>query len=127
ALSAATLPLLRSPGVDHAVALVLSLVAIAVGAVTYLLPWHRWHPRATLALVPIALAFISAGNYYGSAQPYAYSLFFVVAFVWVGLTQPRWTSLVLIVPAAAAYATPLLLHPSRIAGGATAVLLVVPV
>lgn len=126
-ISAATLPLPQPAGVDPVVILALSGLAVAVGGVAFFMPWHRLHPRANLALLPVAFALVAAGNHYGNAQPYTYSIFFVVAFVWMGLTQPRWTSLWFLPLATAAFVTPIVLDPTRFDAGLTASALVMPI
>lgn len=126
-LSAATLPLPQPAGVDREIVLALSGLAVLVGGIALLSPWHRWPAWTSLVLLPIAFALVAAGNHYGNAQPYTYSIFFIVAFVWVGLTQPRWTSLWFIPLATAAFAAPIVLRPSRFDVGLSAVALVIPV
>ena len=126
ALSAATLPLPQPAGTDRDAVLLVSVTAIAFGFLALVVPWSDAHPRASLVLLPIAFGLISAGNYLGNAQPYTYSVFFIVAFVWVGLGHPRCTSLPFLIPASVAYAVPILLRPD--AGPAVASLfLVMPV
>src|SRR5437870_2249125 len=79
AFSAATLLLPQVAGNHRLILLTISGLAVAVGGAAYALPWHRWNPRASLVLPPVALGLISAGNYYANAQPYTYSVFFIVA------------------------------------------------
>src|SRR5438309_6434201 len=93
ALSAAVLPLPQLPDVHKSAVLVLAGLTIVIGGIAYLLPWERWSRRSTLALLPVAFVVLALGNYYGSARSYSYSVFFIVAFVWIGITHPRWTSL----------------------------------
>jgi diguanylate cyclase (GGDEF)-like protein len=126
-LSAATLPLPQSPGTDKDMVLLVSLLAVAIGGLAFVAPWERLHPRASLVLLPIAFAIISAGNYLGNAQPYTYSVFFIVAFVWLGLGHPRWTSLPFLLPAAIAYALPFVLRGESTGAAGASVLLVIPV
>ncbi len=87
-------------------------VALGIGA--YLLPWHRWAPRAALPLPIVAFAMMAAGNAYGGVRPFGYAVFFVVVFVWVGMTQPPRTSYWLTPIAAAAYLYPTFVqaHPA---------------
>lgn len=127
ALSAATLPLPQPDGIDRDVVLMLSGLAVLMGGIAFLTPWQRLHPRASLVLLPIAFALVAAGNLYGNAQPYTYSIFFIVAFVWLGLAQPRWTSLWFLPLATAAFVTPIVLKPTPIDVGLSAVALVMPV
>ena len=126
-LSAATLPLPQAESSDRSVVLLLSAVAVLLGAITYFAPWQRWHPRVSLVLLPIAFALISAGNYFGNAQPYTYSVYFIVAFVWLGLSHPRWTSIWFLAPAVLAYVVPFLFRPGSSRSALASVVLVVPV
>jgi diguanylate cyclase (GGDEF)-like protein len=48
-------------------------------------------------------------NYFGGVDPYRYCLFFMVAYVWIGLSQPRWTSLRVAPITVIAYLAPLLI------------------
>ncbi|MEY2479051.1 MAG: hypothetical protein QOG87_4366 [Actinomycetota bacterium] len=83
------------------------LIAVVGGVVTWLLPWHRWSGRALLVPATGALVLIWSGNAFGDPDPYTYSIYFVVLFAWLGLSQPRGTALLVAVPAAVAYVTPL--------------------
>ena len=93
---------------------VVGLAAIAVSPSGWLLPWERWGPSRSLAYFPLCLALLVLNAYYGSTPPQIYGIWFVVAFVWVGLHHPPRTALSLGVPAAVAYVLPLVLvaHPS---------------
>lgn len=117
AVSAATLPLPQPETINRTTVLIVSFVAVCVGLFAFFAPWQQWHPRATLVLLPPAFALITIGNYWGGAEPYTYSIFFVVAFAWIGLAHPRWTSLWFVPMAAAAYVIPLALQslPDRAA------------
>lgn len=76
---------------DRPAVLVTGMVAIAVGAVVWHLPWDRWHPLSTLVLVPVAFTVIAAFNR-SVADPWLYDTFFLVAFVWVGLAHRMGTA-----------------------------------
>lgn len=102
-------------------------LVVLVGTLAWFAPWDRWPHAATLALVPLALAFIAAGRVLGPLQPYTYGLFFLVVFVWVGVTQPRWTSLKVAPLAAIAYVVPILVRPEADPYGAASALVSVPV
>ena len=67
-------------------------------------PLAAW---ASLVLVPPAFALIAFGNIVRGRRPAAYGVFFVVAFVWIGLAHRSWTSLAMAPFAAAAFAVPL--------------------
>lgn len=82
--------------------------AMATGAVAWFCPWERWPRLATFWPVPVALALIATGATFGGLDPHAYGAFFTLIFTWLGMTQPRWTSLRFAVPAAVFYAIPFL-------------------
>jgi diguanylate cyclase (GGDEF)-like protein len=98
------------PSGDQAQGLwILNLVALVFGLVISRLPWGRWDRRATLALVPAALALIVAGRWYDpTGVGSLYALWFVVVFGWVGSWHPARTSLLLAPLGAAAYVLPFL-------------------
>ena len=103
-------PLLPSPEGLHGGAIaVLAATSIVLGAVVLRLPWSRWSPVAAQWLMVPALALIAVHNHLGGVDPYRYAVFFFVAFMWLGLTQPRWSSLRWAAPMAIAYAVPLAL------------------
>ena len=54
-------------------------------------PWDAWPRVTSLILVPPAFALIALGNLYGGRE-HTYGVFFVVAFVWIGLAHGPWTS-----------------------------------
>jgi diguanylate cyclase (GGDEF)-like protein/PAS domain S-box-containing protein len=77
--------------VERSVVLAIGLLAVAVGAVVWHLPWHRWDERWTLVLVPVALGVIAAFNR-AVDDPWLHALFFLVAFMWIGLVHRPGTS-----------------------------------
>jgi diguanylate cyclase (GGDEF)-like protein len=113
--------------VDMTVLIGLGLVCIIVGLTTWLLPWHRWSPRATIVLAPTACALIAAGDRYGSSAPYTYAIWYVVVFMWVGLSHPRRTALWLAPSTAVFYVAPLIGRTSAAAGGIESVAVAVSV
>jgi diguanylate cyclase (GGDEF)-like protein/PAS domain S-box-containing protein len=103
-------PLLPSPdGLRGGAVAVIGTTAVVAGLVLLRLPWHRWSPSLPQVLLVPALALIGAHNHFGGIDPYRYAVFFVIAFMWLGLTQPRWASLRWVVPLAVAYGVPLAL------------------
>jgi signal transduction histidine kinase len=106
-LGLVTLPL-PAPGLNRVATATVCAVALAAGVVVWLAPWRAWPRRASLGIVPPALALIALANSFGGSDPHAYGVFFVVVFVWIGLAQPPGTSLVMAPLAAAAYLLPLL-------------------
>jgi diguanylate cyclase (GGDEF)-like protein/PAS domain S-box-containing protein len=84
-----------------------SLTAIAIGLVSWFLPWERWRLRASLALVPIAFVLIAFGNHFAAAEPFRYAIYFIVAFTWIGFSHRRGTSLAFAPLFVVAYLVPL--------------------
>jgi diguanylate cyclase (GGDEF)-like protein len=123
-LSIVTVYLPGTRNADRTVVTVIGIIAIVIGALVRSLPWGRWPHSATLGLVAIALALIAVGNRWGSVTPYTYAIYFVVLFCWVGLSQPRMTSLRLALPAGVAYLAPIATTPHP---AATTISSVVPV
>jgi len=126
-LSAFTLPLPQVDGSHRPTVLLISVAAVVIGVAAWFVPWHRWPARTSLLLLPVAFALISAGNYYANAQPYTYSVFFIVTFVWVGLSHNRWTSIPFLLPAAVCYTLPFALRGQATGSATASVLLVIPV
>ena len=91
------------------------IVAVALGAVAYQLPWPRWHPRLSLVLGLAGFALIAVSNQFGGVSAYSYAVYFVLVFVWVGVAHPPRTSWLLAPAAAVAYVLPFVLKP-EIAG-----------
>jgi putative nucleotidyltransferase with HDIG domain/PAS domain S-box-containing protein len=84
------------------------VVCIVVGALAWRLPWARWSSRATLWLIPVALACIACGNVTGGRNPWDWSPFFLLLFVWIGICQKPWTSVRVLPLFVVAYGAPLL-------------------
>jgi signal transduction histidine kinase len=111
-----TLPL-PAPGAQRAALGLVAGAAAAVGVVVWIAPWDRWPRRAGLVIIPPALALIALRNTFGGSDLHTYSIFFVVAFVWLGLAQPPRASLLMAPLAATAYILPLLAMPGDIEAG----------
>lgn len=126
-LSAAVLPLPQLPGINRGAVLIIAGFAVVAGGFAYLAPWDRLGKRATLVLLPLAFFIIALGNYFGSARSYSYSVYFIVAFVWLGISHPRWTSLWFTPLAAVAYVAPILLRGDNSAADASAAAITIPV
>ena len=103
--------LLPAPDGAHRTGLALvGVAAVVAGIVFWFLPWERWGRNANLFVeLPVAFSLVTAHNWLTDADGYRYGLFFLVMFVWLGLTHPGGYSLrfspILIV----AYSAPLLL------------------
>ena len=125
-LGLVTLPL-PAPGLNRVATAAVCAVALAAGVAVWLAPWGAWPRRASLVIVPPALALIALANSFGGSDPHAYSVFFMVAFVWVGLAQPPGTSLVVAPLAAAAYTLPLLWLAGSTGAGLASAATTIPV
>ncbi len=118
---------LPAPGLDVAATAAVNAVALALGIAIWFAPWDRWPRRVSLALVPPAFALIAMGNVFSGADLYTYGVFFVVAFVWIGMAQPPRTSAALAPLAAAAYILPLFFLPGSLGPGLTSAAITIPV
>jgi signal transduction histidine kinase len=125
-LGLVTLPL-PAPGSDAAVTAGIYAVALALGIAIWLAPWDRWPRAASLAIVPPAFALIALGNAFGGEDLHTYGVFFVVAFVWVGMAHPSGTSAALAPLAAAAYVVPLFFLPGSVGAGLASAAITIPV
>jgi PAS domain S-box-containing protein len=81
---------------------------LLIAALLRFLPWERWDVRMLLATVPVAFVMIGLFNLAGATTPYSFSLFFILIFIWVGLSLPPRTALLLAPLTAVAYVVPLL-------------------
>jgi signal transduction histidine kinase len=125
-LGLVTLPL-PAPGSDKAATAAVYAVALALGIAVWFAPWERWPRRASLAVVPPALALIAVGNAVGGEDLHTYGVFFVVAFVWIGMAQPSRTSAALAPLATAAYVLPLFFLPGGVGAGLASAAVTIPV
>ena len=115
-LGLVTLPL-PAPTSNRLAGMLVSVVALAAGIAAWFVPWGRLPRRASLWLVPPGFAMIAVANVFGGSDLSTYGVFFVVAFVWIGVAQRPRTSLAIAPLAAAAYILPLAWMPSGIAAG----------
>jgi diguanylate cyclase (GGDEF)-like protein/PAS domain S-box-containing protein len=107
ALVATVIPFIATgPHTDRRAIVAVGLVAVAVGAVVWMLPWDRWSQRSTLILVPVAFLMIALFNR-AAYDPWSYNVFFLVSFVWVGLAHRQGTALLSSPLLVAAYLIPL--------------------
>ncbi|HXJ63725.1 MAG TPA: ATP-binding protein [Actinomycetota bacterium] len=121
-------PLPGPSDVNRAGELVVGASAIVVGAVVWRIHWERHDLRWQLLLIAPALALIALGNYFGGSNPpYAYGVFFVVVFMWIGLTFPRWTSVFVSPAALVAYIIPILYLPGNVGYGISTAAITIPV
>ena len=87
--------------------------ALLVGVATWYAPWERWHFRALLVPVVLALALVAVANTYGGVSDLSYAVYFVLVFTFVGVAQPPRTALWLVPVAVLAYLLPELLGRGR--------------
>ncbi len=80
-------------GFDGVGVAMVGIAAMATGLVAFFLPWNRWSLKASLWGMPIAMTLISIHNVAGGSDPYRYGLFYLVAFVWLGMFQRQGTAL----------------------------------
>ncbi len=84
--------------------------SVLIGVACWLLPWQRWPRSRTLWLAPIGLLLLGSAAQFGGFNTFTFGAYFIVVFVWIGMTQPRHTSLWFIPPAAVAYLVPMWFH-----------------
>ena len=89
-------------------------VAVVAGVVFWFLPWERWGRSANLWIeLPVAFSLVTAHNWLTGADGYRFGLFFLVMFVWLGLTHPAGYSLRFSPLLVVAYAAPLVVGPDH--------------
>ena len=118
------------PGAAHLDKGVLNAIgaaAMVFGALTFALPWDRWPERASLAVFPFALALIVLGNLFGGVGPYSYAVYFVLLFMWVGVSQSPKTAFAVMPVAVAAYILPGLVREELPAGSVSSVTVAIPI
>jgi diguanylate cyclase (GGDEF)-like protein/PAS domain S-box-containing protein len=121
-LTSVVVPLGR--GANRPGVFAIGVLAMTFGAGVWHAPWERWNRNATLVLVPAACTAIAGFNTF-ARDPWLYSPFFLVAFVWIGLAHPRGTVVMASPMLVAAYLAPLLNRND--AAGAASLLIVGPV
>ena len=119
--------LLPAPGADKSAVAAVYATAVVIGIMVWLAPWERWPRPASLAVLPPAFALIALRNAYGGQNLQLYGVFFVVAFVWIGMAHPPRTSTAMAPLAAAAYILPLSILPGGIEAGLPSAALTIPV
>jgi two-component system, OmpR family, sensor kinase len=120
-----TLPL-PAPGANTAAMAAVFTAALITGIAIWLAPWDRWPRPASLCILPPAFALIALGNVFDGADVHTYSVFFVVAFVWIGMAHPQRTSAAMVPLAAAAYILPLLAMPGNFWAGLSTTGIAIP-
>jgi diguanylate cyclase (GGDEF)-like protein len=101
--------LLPSPGgMSRTVLAAVGLFGMLIGAVAWYAPWERWPMWATLVLVPLALALLASSVLLGNYNRSTYAIYYLITFVWIGVSHRRRTALMFAPLAAAAYLLPLM-------------------
>ncbi|MGH9017096.1 MAG: putative bifunctional diguanylate cyclase/phosphodiesterase [Acidimicrobiales bacterium] len=88
--------------------LITGVGAVACGTVIWKLPWQRWGRTSTLWVVPLAFAVIALDNRFMGGDGFVYAVFYLVAFVWIGLAHPPGTALRFLPLLAVSYLVPLI-------------------
>src|SRR5215469_509001 len=118
---------LPAPGADKPAVAAVYATAVGIGIAVWLAPWERWPRPASLAVLPPAFDLIALRNAYGGQELQLYGVFFVVAFVWIGMAHPPRTSAAMAPLAVAAYIVPLSVMPGGIGAGLPSAALTIPV
>ena len=95
-------------GASRSGLVVVGVVAMLGGLLWWVLPWSRWPRWASVVVIPPALVLIDFHNIFTGREGFLYGLFFMVAFMWLGLAQPPGWSLRLSPLLVLAYLLPLL-------------------
>jgi diguanylate cyclase (GGDEF)-like protein len=114
-------------GQGRALAVELDALNFAIGVGAQLVPWHRWHPRATLLLPALALANLSVNISNNLLPVSTYGVWLVLVFVWIGQWQPARTAFAMGPLAAIAYALPFAFGTPATATAVGSVAISVPV
>jgi len=109
-------------------ALLVGGVTLVAGIASWWTPWQRLPRSTVLWMVPFGLFTVDLAYVYAVRNGFNFGVTFVVVFVLVGLTQPRWTSVKLTPLLVAAYIVPLLLTGGHLAAsGLGSAVFVIPV
>jgi len=86
----------------------LGVLDLGIAALLWWLPWERWYRRALWVAIPVAFIVIGLFEVIGAQTSYTYPIFFILVFIWVGLSMPPRSSLLLTPLTVVAYIVPLL-------------------
>jgi diguanylate cyclase (GGDEF)-like protein len=101
--------LLPSPaGANHAGQIAVGVIGVAIGVASWFAPWDRWPRRTTLVIAPPAFALFAAAVLLGSYNASTNALYYMLVFVWIGVSHRRGTALMFAPIAAVAYLVPLM-------------------
>ena len=88
--------------------LAVAVADFAVAAAAYLVPWHRMHRRASVAIALAGLVVLAVATYAFGGAATGTGPFFVLLFAWLGLHHPPWVAVALLPLTTSAYVLPLL-------------------
>jgi diguanylate cyclase (GGDEF)-like protein/PAS domain S-box-containing protein len=108
-VTASSLLLPASANVDRVGVLSIAVIALVIGVIAWFLPWPYLPRKSMLRVVLVAFLLIGLHNYFSGADPYRYSIFFLVLFAWLGIAQPRGTALWFVPLLIVTYLAPMLL------------------
>jgi diguanylate cyclase (GGDEF)-like protein len=103
-----TILLPTPPGFRTGAVAAVAAAALLIGVVAQRLPWDRIPDLGRLAMGPGSFALIAVHNLAAGSDPFRYGMFFFVVFIWLGLCEPRGTSIKMSPFILAAYLLPLL-------------------
>jgi len=106
-------------------AIAVAASGVGVGCFAMFAPWDTWPRAASLVLVPPAFTLIALGNLYAGRE-HTYGVFFIVAFVWIGLAHGPWTSLAAAPLAIVAYLVPFFFLAGDVETGVSSVAVTIP-
>jgi hypothetical protein len=108
-----TMPLVTFPALASPIGVVaVGRAAVGCGVAIWFLPWEKWHRSVTLLIVPLALAAITLYSLFSRDDGFISGLFYLVAFVWLGLGHRQGTPMAFAPIATATFVLPILLDGS---------------
>lgn len=116
----------QTPDLHRTANVIVGLSAVCAGVACSAIKWDRLHRLAPAIVVPTALILMATGAIFGGIDPFTYSIYFALLFVWIGLALPKRASFVAAPAAASAYVFPLLIA-GRTAGEIASTATVVPI
>jgi PAS domain S-box-containing protein len=120
-LGLVTVPLSQPSGASRPAIAAVAFGAMAIGLICWKVPWSRLPAAATLLISIPAFALVDAIGIVGR-DPYMFTLFFVIAYVQVGITQRRWVpTAILPLTTLAFLLPPIVLHQDVLVGDVFAI------
>jgi len=115
-----------APAMNRVGVVCVAAIALCSGVAAWFVPWDRWAWWAILGVPPVAFALIALGSFFAGADTWDYGLFYVVAYVWIGIALPPLLPIWYSPLAAIAYVTPILYLPVDRAQGLATTAVVIP-